>query len=55
MVKSRVAPKKKYKTIMIDMDADVIEALEDVAKLCELTPSQVVSVYLATIVVNSKK
>lgn len=54
MVKSRVAPKAKSTTVMLDLDADVVDALEDTAKLAGVTPSQVVSVMLATKVYNDK-
>lgn len=54
MVKSRVATKAKDKTVMLDLDADVVEALEDIAKLAGVSPSQVVSVMLSTKVYNDK-
>lgn len=60
MVKSRVITKKKENssgirgTVMLDLDADVVDALEDIAKLADVTPSQVINVMLATKVYNEK-
>ena len=55
MVKSRVTPKAKSTTTMIDLDSETVEALEDIAKLAGVTPSEVVNVMLATKVYNDKK
>jgi antitoxin component of RelBE/YafQ-DinJ toxin-antitoxin module len=55
MGKKRVASKAKEKTVMLDLDADVVEALEDIAHLAGVTPSQVLNVMLATKVRNEKK
>jgi hypothetical protein len=40
---------------MIDFDADVVDALEDIAKLADVSPSQVVNVMLATKIYNDKR
>lgn len=51
----KVKSKAKESTIMIDLDADVVDALEDIAKLADVTPSQVINVMLATKIYNDKK
>ena len=48
MGKTGTTSKKKYKTINIALDVEVIEALDAIAKMCDLTPNQIVNVYLAT-------
>ena len=55
MVKARVTPKKKATTVMIDLDVEMVDALEEIAKMCELSPSQVINVYLATTFYNQKQ
>lgn len=54
MGKARVATKAKKRTVIIDLDVDVVDALEDIAALADTTPSQVVSVMLATFAINDK-
>lgn len=55
MVKARVTTKAKEHKVMIDLDADVVDALEDIAKLADITPSQVVNVLLSVRIYNDKK
>lgn len=52
MVKARSTTKKKQATVMIDLDVNTVNALEEIAQMCDLTPSQVVNVYLATTIYN---
>jgi len=40
---------------MIDLELETVNALEEIAKMCNLSPSQVVNVYLATTIYNQKQ
>jgi len=55
MVKARTTAKKKTTKVMIDLELETVNALEEIAKMCNLSPSQVVNVYLATTIYNQKQ